>query len=216
MLGVPLFAVIVEIVGWRKKDGRFDKLAYEFISLPSVAYATTAAFGGRPAFALFTLYPTFMGYMAGVFKDVMFVYALLFFAETFLLYLYYYGWNWLQGRAPFSQPLRWALKGLATIALVAGATLFFGLWGPEMRGDTRSFIVFLYFLPLAVGLYITAGYWFTSSTSFANPAVTVARSFTNTFSGIYPPDAPLFIVAQLIGAVAATLTMGWLWARQTG
>lgn len=63
VLGVPLFAVIVEIVGWRKKDGRFDKLAYEFISLPSVAYATTAAFGGRPAFALFTLYPTFMGYM---------------------------------------------------------------------------------------------------------------------------------------------------------
>jgi len=71
-------------------------------------------------------------------------------------------------------------------------------------------------VPYAVGLYITAGYWFTSSTSFANPAVTVARSFTDTFSGIYPPDAPLFIVAQLIGAVAATLTMGWLWARQTG
>lgn len=154
VLGVPLFAVIVEIVGWRKNDARFDKLAYEFTSLLSVAYATTAALGGLLAFALFTLYPTFMGYMAGVFKDVMFVYALLFFAETFLLYLYYYGWNWLQGRAPFSQPLRWALKGLATIALVAGATLFFGLWGPEMRGDTRSFIVFLYFLPLAVGLYI--------------------------------------------------------------
>ena len=155
VLGVPLFAVIVEIVGWRKNDARFDKLAYEFTSLLSVAYATTAALGGLLAFALFTLYPTFMGYMAGVFKDVMFVYALLFFAETFLLYLYYYGWNWLQGRAPFSQPLRWALKGLATIALVAGATLFFGLWGPEMRGDNRSFIVLLYFLPLAVGLYIT-------------------------------------------------------------
>ena len=154
VLGVPLFAVIVEIVGWRKNDTRFDKLAYEFTSLLSVAYATTAALGGLLAFALFTLYPTFMGYMAGVFKDVMFVYALLFFAETFLLYLYYYGWNWLQGRAPFSQSLRWALKGLATIALVAGATLFFGLWGPEMRGDTRSFIVFLYFLPLVVGLYI--------------------------------------------------------------
>ena len=154
VLGVPLFAVIVEIVGWRKNDARFDKLAYEFTSLLSIAYATTAAFGGLLAFALFTLYPTFMGYMAGVFKDVMFVYALLFFAETFLLYLYYYGWNWLQGRAPFSRPLRWVLKGLGTIALVAGATLFFGLWGPEMRGDTRSFIVLLYFLPLAVGLYI--------------------------------------------------------------
>jgi glycerol uptake facilitator-like aquaporin len=70
-------------------------------------------------------------------------------------------------------------------------------------------------VPYAVGLYITAGYWFTSSTSFANPAVTVARSFTDTISGIYPPDAPLFIVAQLIGAVAATLTVGWLWAGRT-
>lgn len=70
-------------------------------------------------------------------------------------------------------------------------------------------------VPYAVGLYITAGYWFTSSTSFANPAVTVARSFTDTFSGIYPPDAPLFIVAQLIGAVVATLTVGWLWAGKT-
>jgi hypothetical protein len=154
VLGVPLFAVIVEVVGWRNKDARFDKLAYEFTSLLSVAYATTAALGGLLAFALFTLYPTFMGYMAGVFKDVMFVYALLFFAETFLLYLYYYGWNWLQGTAPFSQPLRLVLKALGVLALVAGVTLFFGLWGPEMRGDTRSFVVLLYFLPLAVGLYI--------------------------------------------------------------
>ncbi|MDP6175632.1 MAG: cytochrome ubiquinol oxidase subunit I, partial [Rhodospirillales bacterium] len=72
VLGVPLFAVIIEIVGWRSKDGKFDKLAYEFTSLLSVAYATTAAFGGLLAFALFTLYPTFMGYMAGTFKDVMF------------------------------------------------------------------------------------------------------------------------------------------------
>jgi hypothetical protein len=154
VLGVPLFAVIVEVVGWRSRDVRFDKLAYEFTSLLSVAYATTAAFGGLLAFALFTLYPTFMGYMAGVFKDVMFIYALLFFAETFFLYLYYYGWNWLQGTQPFSPTVRWVLKAFGVAALVAGVTYFFGLWGPEMRGDTRSFMVFLYFLPLAVGLYI--------------------------------------------------------------
>ena len=67
-------------------------------------------------------------------------------------------------------------------------------------------------VPYAVGLYITAGYWFTASTSFANPAVTVARSFTDTFSGIRPVDAPGFIVAQLIGAVAATLVFAWLLA----
>lgn len=61
-----------------------------------------------------------------------------------------------------------------------------------------------------VGLYISAGYWFTASTSFANPAVTVARAFTDTFSGIAPGDAPAFIVAQLVGAVAATGLFAWL------
>lgn len=63
-----------------------------------------------------------------------------------------------------------------------------------------------------VALYITAAYWFTSSTSFANPAITVARSLTNTFAGIAPPDVPLFIVAQLIGAALAALTAQWLFA----
>ncbi len=58
-------------------------------------------------------------------------------------------------------------------------------------------------VPYAVGLYITAGYWFTASTSFANPAVTIARSFTGTFAGINPADAPGFIIAQLVGAVLA-------------
>ena len=154
VLGVPLFAVIVEIVGWRNGDARFDKLAYEFTSLLSVAYATTAALGGLLAFALFTLYPTFMGYMAGVFKDVMFVYALLFFAETFALYLYYYGWNWLRGGAPFGLTVRWICRALGILVIAAGAAFFFGLFGPEMRGDTRAFITFLYFIPLGIGLYI--------------------------------------------------------------
>ncbi len=67
-------------------------------------------------------------------------------------------------------------------------------------------------VPYAVGLYITAAYWFTASTSFANPAVTLARSLTDTFSGIRPEDAPLFIVAQLIGAMLAGAVFGWLFA----
>jgi glycerol uptake facilitator-like aquaporin len=62
----------------------------------------------------------------------------------------------------------------------------------------------------SVALYITAAYWFTSSTSFANPAITVARSLTNTFAGIAPHDVPLFIVAQLLGAGLAALTARWL------
>ncbi len=69
-------------------------------------------------------------------------------------------------------------------------------------------------VPYAVGLFITAGYWFTASTSFANPAVTIARSLTDTFSGIRPVDAPGFIVSQLLGATAATLVFRWLLAPQ--
>jgi glycerol uptake facilitator-like aquaporin len=65
-------------------------------------------------------------------------------------------------------------------------------------------------VPFAVGAYITGAYWFTASTSFANPAVTVARSFTNTFAGIRPNDAPGFIAAQLIGAFSATVLWSWL------
>jgi len=64
--------------------------------------------------------------------------------------------------------------------------------------------------PAAVGLYITAAYWFTASTSFANPAVTIARSLSNTFAGIAPGSAPLFILAQLAGAVAAVVFFRWL------
>ncbi len=64
--------------------------------------------------------------------------------------------------------------------------------------------------PMAVGLYITAAYWFTASTSFANPAVTVARSLSDTFAGIAPASAPAFILAQLVGALLAAALFGWL------
>jgi glycerol uptake facilitator-like aquaporin len=68
-------------------------------------------------------------------------------------------------------------------------------------------------IPFAVAAYITAAYWFTASTSFANPAVTLARSATDTFAGIRPADAPAFIVAQLLGAGAATALFAWLTPR---
>jgi glycerol uptake facilitator-like aquaporin len=68
-------------------------------------------------------------------------------------------------------------------------------------------------VPFAVAAYITAAYWFTASTSFANPAVTLARSATDTFAGIRPADAPAFVVAQLLGAGAATALFGWLTPR---
>jgi glycerol uptake facilitator-like aquaporin len=64
-------------------------------------------------------------------------------------------------------------------------------------------------IPVAVGLYITAAYWFTASTSFANPAVTIARALTDSFAGIAPDDVPMFIVAQLCGALAGLAIMRW-------
>ena len=68
-------------------------------------------------------------------------------------------------------------------------------------------------IPLLVGLYITAAYWFTASTSFANPAVTIARSLTDTFAGIAPAHVPAFVLAQLAGAMAAAALVRWLLAE---
>lgn len=101
----------------------------------------------------------------------------------------------------FSQHVR---SGGAQLFSEFGAT--FGLlaviWGcSRSRSQT---------VPFAVGAYITSAYWFTASTSFANPAVTLARSLTNTFSGIRPVDVPGFVLVQLLGAAAATLLFRWL------
>ncbi|MFQ5848031.1 MAG: cytochrome ubiquinol oxidase subunit I, partial [Candidatus Methylomirabilales bacterium] len=98
VLGVPIFAVIVEIIGARTKDPRYDRMARDFTRLLSAAFATTAALGGLLAFTLFSIYPRFMGYLTGVFHKTFYVYGLLFFAETFCLYLYYYSWDRLQHR----------------------------------------------------------------------------------------------------------------------
>ncbi|MBI2525751.1 MAG: cytochrome ubiquinol oxidase subunit I [Candidatus Rokubacteria bacterium] len=98
VLGVPIFASIVEVIGWRTGDSRYDRLAQEFTALLAAAFSTTAAFGGLLAFALFGLYPRFMTFLTSIFHTTYYVYALLFLAETFTLYLYYYGWNRLRGR----------------------------------------------------------------------------------------------------------------------
>ena len=94
---------------------------------------------------------------------------------------------------------QWFSEGVATFGLVM--TILGTLrWRPDR-------------VPYAVGLFITAGYWFTASTSFANPAVTIARAFTDTFSGIHPPHVHAFIVAQLVGALLAAAVMAWLFRR---
>jgi glycerol uptake facilitator-like aquaporin len=103
--------------------------------------------------------------------------------------------------------VNWSTTERAGFAkLLSEGVATFGLIGVVIAvGRTRAAIT-----PLAVAAYIVAAYWFTASTSFANPAVTIARSLTDTFTGIRPADAPAFIAAQLIGAAAATTLFRWL------
>ena len=93
-------------------------------------------------------------------------------------------------------PAQWLAEFVATFGLMSV------IWGCVRRRPSA--------VPFAVAAYITAAYWFTSSTSFANPAVTIARAFSDTFAGIRPADAPAFIVCQLLGALAATALFRWL------
>ena len=91
---------------------------------------------------------------------------------------------------------QWFSEGIAAFGLVA--VILAGI-----RFERKA-------VPMLVGLYITAAYWFTASTSFANPAVAIARSFTDTFAGIRPLDLPGFVLAQLAGALVALALMSWL------
>lgn len=109
---------------------------------------------------------------------------------------------------------------LSTLQLSVKARTGLGQWAGEAVATFGLILTLLgtvHFrpdrVPASVALYITAAYWFTSSTSFANPAITVARSLSNTFAGIAPHDVPLFVVAQLIGAAAAALMSRWLFPK---
>jgi cytochrome d ubiquinol oxidase subunit I len=101
ILGVPIFAVIIEFMGWRNgptpEGRRYDWLAHEFVKLTFAAFSTTALLGGGLLFLLITLYPKFWTYMSAIFAPTMWLYAVLFFLETFTVYLWYYGWDWLSG-----------------------------------------------------------------------------------------------------------------------
>ena len=96
VLAVPLFVVIIEMIGAKSNDVKFDNLARELTKLLSAAFATTASLGGLLAFALYGLYPAFMRYMTDIFHPFMFAYALCFFGEVFFLYAYYYSWDLLR------------------------------------------------------------------------------------------------------------------------
>jgi cytochrome d ubiquinol oxidase subunit I len=119
ILGVPIFAVIIEIIGWRTGDARYDWLSHEFVKLTFAAFSTTALLGALLLFLFVGYYPKFWTYMTSIFFPTYWVYALLFFAETFTVYLWYYGWNWLSGSR------KWIHVGLGVLSNLFGTAILF-------------------------------------------------------------------------------------------
>ena len=148
VLGVPMFAVIAEAVTLFGGEARYDRLAKEFTRLLLVAYSATALLGGLFVFLLTTLYPALWTYLSEVFRITMWVYALVFFAESATLYMYYYGWDkWKEGRAKLGH---WGLGILlnlwGTVALlIANSWLTFMMSPPaELAPDTSPATVQLW------------------------------------------------------------------------
>jgi cytochrome bd-type quinol oxidase subunit 1 len=146
MLGVPMFAVVVEYVGMRTGEQRYDDLARTFTKLVLVAASTTAVFGAVFTFLLFTLYPHFMSKLTDVFLPTMIIYPLLFFGEIFSLYLYWYSWDRLN--TPRSKPWHLALGLLlnlfgTVLMFVANAWLTFAIspasGGQHLYDETGNF-----------------------------------------------------------------------------
>lgn len=118
VLAVPLFVLVIEWIGVRIRDERYDDMAHEFMKISLTAYSLTALFGGTLAFALFLLYPQFMAYMMRVFNTQTLVYAFLFFAESVFLYIYYYSWYALpRGNA------KWVHLTIGLLLNAVGTTL---------------------------------------------------------------------------------------------
>ena len=120
VLAVPIFVFIIEAIGMKTRDQRYDDMAYEFIKVSITAYSLTAILGGLLVFCLVIFYPHLWGYLVTIFKDSMFYYALLFFAESAFLYLYYYGWHWLQGGNR-----KWVHLTIGLLLNAAGTLLMF-------------------------------------------------------------------------------------------
>ena len=120
VLAVPIFVFIIEAIGMKTRDKRYDDMAYEFIKISITAYSLTAILGGLLLFSLIVLYPHLFSYLSRVFGESMFYYALLFFAESAALYLYYYGWQWLQGGFR-----KWLHLTVGLVLNAVGTTLMF-------------------------------------------------------------------------------------------
>ncbi len=124
VLAVPLFAVIIEVIGRRTGDRRYDELAHEFTRLLTMAFSTAAIFGAMLLFMLVGLYPEFTRYLSSIFSATFLPYVLLFFGETFSLYIYYYGWGKLTPRVHLAAGIALNLFGIA-IMMIANAWVTF-------------------------------------------------------------------------------------------
>ncbi len=124
VLAVPLFAFIIEAIGYKTGDQRYNRLAHEFTKLLSVSFSLTATFGAFLTFMLIILYPKFTNYLMSVFSPTFFPYVLLFFAEAFFLYTYYYGWGKFHPLVHLGLGLGLNLVG-TTIMMIANAWVTF-------------------------------------------------------------------------------------------
>jgi cytochrome d ubiquinol oxidase subunit I len=138
VLGVPIFVLVIEFIGWRNGDPRYDRMAHEFIKISMGAFSLTATSGGILVFALAVLYPGLFAYLTRIFGPIMMLYALLFLAETACLYAYYYGWDSMQGRRkPGHLLLGLALNVVGTTLMVLSnswATFMMAPSGVDAQG----------------------------------------------------------------------------------
>jgi cytochrome d ubiquinol oxidase subunit I len=138
VLAVPIFALIIEAIGYKTGDRRYDRLAYEFTKLLSVSFSLTATFGAFLTFMLIILYPKFTNYLMSVFSPTFFPYVLLFFAEAFFLYTYYYGWGKFHPLVHLGLGLGLNVVGTA-IMFIANAWLTF-MMSPRGISDAGALI----------------------------------------------------------------------------
>ncbi len=222
VLAVPLFVTVIEWLGVKTGDQRYDDMAHEFMKVSMTAYSLTALFGGTLALALFLLYPTFMGYMMEVFGNQVMVYALLFFLESGILYIYYYSWNALRygNKKYLHLSLGVLLNGVGTTLLFvanAWATFMMAPSGVDdsgavtgniweiMRGplwnpvNLHRFIANIAFGGAIVGAY--AGYKLLSAKTMAQRAHYDWMGYTSNFIAVLAflplPFAGYWLMAEI-------------------
>jgi cytochrome d ubiquinol oxidase subunit I len=138
VLAVPMFASIIEVIGYKTGDPKYDRLAHEFTKLLSVSFSLTATFGAFLTFMLIALYPKFTNYLMSVFSPTFLPYVLLFFAEAFFLYTYYYGWGKFHPLVHIGLGLALNIVGTA-IMFIANSWLTF-MMSPNGVSDTGAII----------------------------------------------------------------------------